>query len=88
METMVSLRLTPEQEQRIRALAADTGLTRSEWLRRLIEREIGRVDRAIDAHQRYAALMQGLEGSGGRGRKRARGHSEWLKSRLHAQRRR
>jgi predicted DNA binding CopG/RHH family protein len=91
MTTMLSLRLSSEQESRISALAARQGMTRSEWLRMAIARQIAAADTTLDSHAIYLELTAPLRyaelpGSG-RGNA-ARQHSRILKHKLHASRRR
>jgi hypothetical protein len=89
MATMLSLRLSAEQEKRIAALASRQGMTRSQWLREAIERQISAADGGTDAHAIYLDLMAPLTGARGSGRgDAAREHSKLLKQKLHAQRRR
>lgn len=89
MATMLSLRLSAEQEQRIAALASQQGITRSQWLREAIERQMAVSDGATDAHAIYLDLMAHLPGARSSGRSdAARQHSRLLKQKLHAQRRR
>ncbi len=86
---MLSLRLSSEQEKRVTELAARHGVTRSEWLRLAIARQIAAADAASDSHAIYLELTQPLEGLPGRGRgDGARQHSQVLKRKLHASRRR
>lgn len=85
---MLSLRLSSEQEKRLTALASRHGMTRSEWLRNAIERQITVADAAIDSHGLYLDLIAALAGVSGSGRgDGARQHSKVLKQKLHASRR-
>jgi predicted DNA-binding protein len=87
--TMLSLRLTAEQEQRLKALASRQRITRSQWLRAAIERQMAAEDAALDGHAVYLVLTEALPGAAGSGRRDgARRHSEVLKQKLHASRRR
>lgn len=89
MTTMLSLRLSSEQEKRLTALAARRGMTRSEWLRMAIEQQMAAADAAVDSHAIYLELTAPLANLPGSGRAdAARQHSRVLKSKLHAARRR
>jgi hypothetical protein len=89
MTTMLSLRLSDEQERRLTALATRSGMTRSEWLRLAIERQMAAADAAVDSHSIYLEVTAPLAGLPGSGRgSAAREHSLALKRKLHADRRR
>lgn len=89
MATMLSLRLSSEQEKRITILATRQGMTRSQWLREAIERQMAAADGTIDAHAIYLELTSALPGARSSGRRDgAREHSKVLKQKLHAPRRR
>ena len=89
MTTMLSLRLSSEQEKRLTALASRQGMTRSEWLRNAIERQMAATDAALDSHAVYLEVTAPLAGLPGSGRgDAARRHSAVLKHKLHAGRRR
>ncbi|MFO1285645.1 MAG: ribbon-helix-helix protein, CopG family [Rubrivivax sp.] len=89
MTTMLSLRLSSEQEKRLTTLAARRGMTRSEWLRMAIEQQMAAADAAVDSHAIYLELTAPLANLPGSGRTdAARQHSRVLKSKLHAARRR
>lgn len=86
---MLSLRLSAEQEKRLTALATRQGVTRSEWLRSAIEKELAAADAAIDSHAIYLELTASLAGVPGSGRgDAARRHSRVLKHKLRASGRR
>ena len=89
MTTMLSLRLSSEQEKRLTALASRHGVTRSQWIRTAIEQQMAAADTAIDSHAVYLGLTASLAGLPGSGRgDGARQHSKVLKQKLHASRRR
>ena len=89
MATMLSLRLSAEQEERLTAIASRHGMTRSQWLRNAIEQQIAAADAVIDSHAVYLDLTAALSGTLGSGRSDgARQHSQVLKQKLHASRRR
>lgn len=89
MATMVSLRLSSEQEKRLTALASRQGMTRSEWLRHAIEQQMAAADAVIDSHAIYLEVTAALAGIPGSGRSDgARRHSNVLKDKLRASRRR
>ncbi len=89
MTTMLSLRLSSEQEKRLTALATRCGMTRSEWLRTAIEQQMAAADAAVDSHAIYLQMMAPLANVPGSGRgDAARQHSRVLKSKLHAGRHR
>jgi Ribbon-helix-helix protein, copG family len=89
MTTMLSLRLSTDQEKRLTALAARRGMTRSEWLRVAIEQQLAAADASTDSHAIYLELTAPLANLPGSGRgDAARQHSRALKSKLHASRRR
>lgn len=88
MTTMLSLRLSSEQEKRLTALASRQGITRSEWLRNAIELQMAAAA-AVDSHSVYLEVTAPLEGLAGSGRgDGARRHSAVLKQKLHAGRHR
>jgi hypothetical protein len=89
MATMLSLRLSDEQEKRVTALASRRGMTRSQWLRNAIEQQMVLADAVIDSHAIYLGLMGNLADLAGSGRRDgARQHSSVLKRKLNAIRRR
>ncbi len=89
MTSMVSLRLSTEQEKRLSTVAARSGMTRSDWLRMAIERQLAATDSAVDPHAIYLELMAPLASCPGSGRAdAAQQHSQVLKQKLHAARRR
>lgn len=89
MTTMLSFRLSSEQEKRLTALASRHGMTRSEWLRNAIEQQMAAADAAIDSHAIYVDVTATLADVPGSGRSDgARQHSKVLKQKLHAGRRR
>lgn len=89
MTTMLSLRLSTEQEKRLTALAARRGMTRSEWLRVAIEQQLAAADAATDSHAIYLELTAPLASLPGSGRgDAARQHSRALKNKLRASRHR
>lgn len=89
MTTMLSLRLSSDQEKRLTALAARHGMTRSQWLRIAIEQQMAAADAAVDSHAVYLEMTAPLAGLPGSGRgDAARRHSSVLKQKLHADRRR
>jgi predicted DNA-binding protein len=80
MTTTLCLRLSGEQEKRLTTLASRHGMTRSEWLRNAIERELA----AADSHEIYLEVTAALAGMPGSGRSNgARQHSKLLKQKLH-----
>jgi predicted transcriptional regulator len=88
MATMLSLRLSDEQEKRVTALASRHGITRSQWLRNAIEQQMVLADAVVDSHAIYLGLMADLAGMSGSGRRDgARQHSKVLKRKLNASRR-
>lgn len=56
---MISLRLPPETELRLSALASREQVSRSEWIRRLIDRQI-EAQSALDPHAQYLKLTSDL----------------------------
>lgn len=89
MGTMLSLRLSSEQEKRLTALASRHGMTRSEWLRKAIEQQMAVDDAGTDSHSIYLELTASLPGPAGSGRSDgARQHSKVLKQKLDASRHR
>ena len=89
MTTMLSLRLSSEQEKRLTTLAARRGMTRSEWLRMAIESQMAAADAVVDSHAVYLELTAPLANLPGSGRgEAARQHSRVLKTKLHAGRHR
>lgn len=85
MSSMLSLRLSSEQEMRLTAIAARQGITRSEWLRNVIELQIAAAEAKVDSHAIYLELMAPLAAAPGSGRAQAaRQHSKVLKQKLHA----
>jgi hypothetical protein len=89
MTSMISLRLSTEQEQRLSTVAAASGMTRSDWLRMAIDRQLAETDSAVDPHAIYLELMAPLATRPGSGRAdAARQHSQVLKRKLHAARHR
>jgi predicted DNA-binding protein len=89
MTTMLSLRLSSEQEKRLTTLASRHGITRSEWLRNAIEKELAEAEAAADSHAIYLEVTAALAGMRGSGRSDgARQHSRLLKQKLHAGHRR
>jgi predicted transcriptional regulator len=89
MSTMLSLRLSAEQEKRLSAIAARQGMTRSQWLRTAIEQQMAAAGAVIDSHAVYLDLTAGLAGRRGSGRRDgARRHSQVLKQKLHSSHRR
>ncbi len=85
MSSMLSLRLSSEQEMRLTAIAAQQGVTRSEWLRNAIELQIAAFEATVDGHAIYLELMAPLAAAPGSGRAHvARQHSAVLKQKLHA----
>jgi predicted transcriptional regulator len=89
MTTMLSLRLSSEQEKRLTALASRRGMTRSEWLRNAIERELAAAEAATDGHAIYLEVTAALADMPGSGLSNgARQHSKLLKQKLHAGRHR
>lgn len=86
---MLSLRLSAEQERRLTSLASRRGVTRSQWLREAIERQLAAEDAAIDPHAVYLELTAALGPLPGSGRRDgARLHGKLLKDKLRAGRRR
>ena len=89
---MLSLRLPDEHLARIDSLSRAQGLTRSQWLRLLVEKEIAANDAKPDAHQLYLEIMARAETAGGvmssdkpdLGAK----HSKYVKEKLRAKHRR
>jgi len=61
---MLSLRLPDEQLVRINALSRAQGLTRSQWLRQLVEKALAAADARPDPHRYYLEIMAGLEAEG------------------------
>jgi hypothetical protein len=57
MESMVSLRLPESLQQGVADAAQRSGLSRSEWLRQVIERELLADRRHNDPHELYLRLM-------------------------------
>jgi Ribbon-helix-helix protein, copG family len=90
MDSMVSLRLSEEQHQGVTEAAQRSGLSRSEWLRQLIERELGSGQRHMHPHELYLKLMppQALEPYDGPRTNNAEDHSRVLKAKLRAAHRR
>jgi predicted DNA-binding protein len=89
MTTMLSLRLSSQQEKRLTALASRHGITRSEWLRNAIEKELTAAEAAADSHAIYLEVTAALADIPGSGRSDgARRHSRLLKQKLHASRHR
>lgn len=89
MSTMLSLRLSSEQEMRLTALASRCRMTRSEWLRNAIEQQMAAADVVVDSHAIYLDVTAALSGVPGSGRSdNARQHSKILKRKLRAVRRR
>jgi Ribbon-helix-helix protein, copG family len=56
---MISLRLPPETESRLSALALREHVSRSEWIRRLIERQLD-TQTMLDPHAQYLQLTAAL----------------------------
>jgi metal-responsive CopG/Arc/MetJ family transcriptional regulator len=56
---MISLRLPAETESRLSALALREQVSRSEWIRRLIERQL-QAQASLDPHSQYVALMSAI----------------------------
>jgi hypothetical protein len=56
---MISLRLPPETESRLSALALREQVSRSEWIRRLIERQLD-AQTTMDPHLQYLQLTAAL----------------------------
>lgn len=56
---MISLRLPPETESRLSALAMREHVSRSEWIRRLIERQL-EAQTALDPHAQYLKVTADL----------------------------
>lgn len=89
---MLSLRLPEDQLARINALSRAQGLTRSQWLRRVVENAIAANDARSDPCQRYNEIMARAEERGalmGSGMiDRGRNHSVYVKEKLRAKNRR
>jgi hypothetical protein len=90
MDSMVSLRLSEAQAQGVNEAAQRSGLSRSEWLRQLIERELKAQTPRVDPHQEYLRIMAkypplppGTPPTHG-----ARDHSKLIKEKLRAAHRR
>jgi hypothetical protein len=56
---MISLRLPPETESRLSAIALREQVSRSEWIRRLIERQLD-AQTTMDPHLQYLQLTAAL----------------------------
>jgi hypothetical protein len=56
---MLSLRLSPEQTRAIDEISARQNLSRSEWLRQLIDRTVS--EQAQSPHDHYLELMRDLD---------------------------
>ena len=57
MEGMVSLRLSDEQQLRLAEASRRSGMTRSQWLRQAIARELAASEHRPDPHAAYLRLM-------------------------------
>jgi predicted DNA-binding protein len=83
---MLSLRLAPEHDLAVTSIAKRLGLSRSAWLRQLIEQGIAQ-NSAPDAYARYLEVMRGVDvkesathtAAAGH---RARDHSQLIKTKL------
>lgn len=89
MEGMVSLRLSEAQQPGLAEAARRSGLSRSEWLRQLIERELSGRRTRPDPHEVYLKPMppDALAPYAGPRTDNAASHSRVLKARLRAGRR-
>lgn len=56
---MISLRLPPETEIRLSSLALRERISRSEWIRRLIDRQL-ETQEGLDPHAQYLKLISNL----------------------------
>jgi hypothetical protein len=56
---MLSLRISPEQTRAIDEISARQNLSRSEWLRQLIDRTVS--EQSMSPHDHYMELMRDLD---------------------------
>ncbi|TAG27344.1 MAG: ribbon-helix-helix protein, CopG family [Burkholderiales bacterium] len=76
---MISLRLPPETESRLSALALREHVSRSEWIRRLIDRQL-EAQTALDPHAQYLKLTSDLPAASNAAKsKNAAQHSQALR---------
>jgi hypothetical protein len=85
---MISLRLSDSHETAIAALTRSLGISRSQWLRNTIEKELLQAKPKPDPHAKYVALMQSLDSDPSLINISGRDHSQALRKRFAASDRR
>lgn len=81
---MISLRLPDAQEKAIAALTRSLGISRSQWLRNTIDKELAQATVKRDPHAKYLELTQGLATDSALAGISGREHSQALRKRFAA----
>jgi hypothetical protein len=81
---MISLRLPDSQENAIAALTRSLGVSRSQWLRNTIEKELAQTSAKRNPHAKYLALMQSLPADEVLTEVSGKAHSQALRKRFAA----